>query len=468
MTITTRTLSIFAAGVGFAALLALPSPVATTPDLVAVFANGPGLTHVDSQQVVVINVANLGDPLVGDYTAEIVLSQDGVVDGSDLVVGTVVSDFFGSQGVLVTVPFSAPVGQLQWGLRVLPAVDEIFLGNNTAIGTVTNVMKTDLSLPDPAPIEMFWTPNDSDAPSAEVLVENVGSLGSILVFVAQPLNPTPWLDLDPESSFAISGEEGNAITLTAKPEGLAEGTYNTTLRFQNFTQVSDFVDLEVSLTIGPARFFPGDRVVGHISLPGDVDLVQVDLLKGEKLKLKTKTKAGLVPTITFVDPDGFVETKLKFKGAPDGYQKKLHKAKKAGTYTLVIEGKGDSIGGYTIKSGRKLPKKARPRKVKVTGTGAICEIEVMAHQGAKLDFGVDPKNGQGGITLALSTPLGNTLDLNSSVQFGPGGAVICENLEVQELGSFFIQVDGLDAGAKAKVNVYPVHPQKPFGKVYLP
>jgi len=468
MKITMRSLPILTAGLGLAALLALPAPVESTPDLVALFANGPGLTHVNSQKLVVINVANFGDELVGDYTAEIVLSEDNVVDGSDLVVGSIVSDFIGSQAVTVNVPFSAPVGQLHWGLRVLPAANEVVLANNASIGTLTTVVKTDLTILDPAPIEMFWSPTDEAAPTAEVAVDNIGSLSSILIFTAQALSPTPWLDLDPESSFAISGEEGNAITLVAKPEGLALGTYNTTLRFQNINQIDDFIDIEVSLTIGPARFSPGDRVVGHVSTPGDVDLVHVNLLKGEKLKLKTKTKAGLKPTITFVDPDGFVETKMKFKNKNGGFQKKAHKAKKTGTYTLLIEGKGNSIGGYMIKTGRKLPKKALPRKIKFTASSETEQIDLLAHKGALLDFAVDPKGGNTGLTIALSTPLGSLIDLNTAVQLGPGGSVICENLEVDEMGPFLITVGGLNIGDKTKVTVYPVHPQKPFVKIYLP
>lgn len=465
---TTRTLTVLAAGAGIVALLGVPGPVAG-PDLVAVFANGPGQTHANSQQIVAIHVANLGDALVGDYTAEVVLSEDDVVDAGDLVVGTIDSDFLGTQGVLVDVPFAVPTGQLRWGLRVLAAPGETNLDNNTAIGTVTNIFKTDLSVPDADPIELFWRPTDGDAPTAEIVIENVGSMSSILVFTAETLNPTPWLDLDPESSFAIAGEDGNAVTLVTNPEGLAIGTYNTTVRFQNFTEVTDYVDVDVSLTIGPAIFTPGDRLVGHISVPGDIDLVNCDLLEGEKLAIKMKSKQDLKPRVTVIDPDGMVEKVVKFKGGSD-YQKKTLKAKKTGTYTLLFEGKGSSIGSFHVKTGRKLPKKAQPRKVKVTGDAqGKAFIDVLAHDGAKLDFAVAPKSSlDEALALILHKPLGGVVDLNTAVQFGPGDEVLCEDLTVDEIGAYQIEIGGLGQGAKAKVSVFPVHPQKPRAKIYLP
>jgi hypothetical protein len=92
----------------FAVLLAGAANAAT--DLAPISVVGAGTSYTKAPTLVTVNVANFGDPLVGSYTLEVLLSTDAVIDGSDLTVGTLSTSAIGSVNVPVTLPANALTG----------------------------------------------------------------------------------------------------------------------------------------------------------------------------------------------------------------------------------------------------------------------------------------------------------------------------------------------------------------------
>ncbi len=454
------------------ALGASSSAFAGVPDLGPTSVVGPGTSYTSAPTIVTVNVANFGDPLIGNYTLEIVLSTDSVVDGSDLVVGSLSTSTLGYVGVPLTVPANAPTGLLYWGARISGASGELALANNAAIGTQGYVQALDLSLDDASPIQFFVRPSDVTSLQAEVVVNNLGTPDSVLVFSVDPQQPAPWLEIAPPSSFAVAGQTGQPIDLIAHYEGLVPGSYSTTLRFQNFFNTSDFVDLPVTLTVGDPKFVPGDRLLGQVASIGDKDDMKFDGIKGMLLKIKFGVKAGdLAPQVQVIDPNGQVETTLNFSNKQK--LKKVAKLKTSGEYTLrVLSKDGTTTGGWFAKTDRKLPKAGEARVVNVKSPGAgFASVEVRLLPGAKLDFAVRINNVFAGPTqLGFMSPLGSQLDILSNIQPANGKETRVEDVLTEKCGSYFIEVAGFgaDPKAKAKVGVLPVQPKRGKAKVYVP
>jgi hypothetical protein len=457
-----------------AALLGLAGQAAAAePDLGPVAVVGPGTTYLDAPSLVTVHVANFGDPLVGDYTIEILLSADGIVDPSDPVVAVTTASGTGAINVPVTLPNGLSTGLQSWAARLSGAAGELALANNALVGTLVYVEALDLELADPSPLVFGLRPTDPIPAPIELFVNNLGSPGSVLVFSIQVLNPVPWLVVDPPSSFAVGGEAGQPITLAIDHTGVMPGVYPTTLRFQSWSHPADFVDLEVTLDVGLPRFVVGDRLLGQVAVPGDVDEMNFDGLKGMKLKLAAGVKSGDVATrVEIVDPDGQVEKVVNFKPSKKLIQKVV-KLKQSGEYTLrVVDKSGNGTGGYVIQTNRRVPKAARPRFVKVTDEGGgIGDVEVRMLPGAKLDFVVKPNQMFAGpVALGFTTAAGTPLDILANILPPSGGAVRVENVLIQTVGAYWIHVAGFGGtpGSKAKVKVLPVQPKKGKSKLYLP
>lgn len=462
-----RALSLCAVAVAASTSLT-PNARAAGPDLMAVAIGGPGQAHVDTGVLVHLTVANLGDPLAGNFTAEVVLTPDLVVDAGDVVVGSVTNAVFGTQGIVVHVPFGMPTGQYAWGLRVLPAAGETNAANNTIIGPATNIIQVVLQLDDDSPIHLFARPTDPASPVAEVQVQNIGTTGSIIVVPIFTLTPAPWLVIDPFTSYAVAGDDGNTVRITADPTGLDEGSYSTTVRFQNFVTATDFIDVPVTLTVGKPLFHVGDRIVGHIGTPGEKDRIVFDGLEKERLTLKVKSKNGsLAPVLEIVDPDGNIEKTLTFKHSKKPVAK-IVTLKTSGVYTLRVSGVDDTIGHFNIVTRGKLPKLANPRAVTVTGTAPI-EVPVLLKDGAFLDLSVKPLDSPNPLVTALEMPGGTNFDVTGNIVAGSDGITLIEDVQILETGRYEVLVDGLpSASAKARVIITPVQPKPVKAKVYLP
>lgn len=457
-------------GAALAVALATVAPdAAAQADLKAQLVSGPGIVHVNTKALVTIDVANLGDPLAGDITTEVVLSQDLVIDAGDPIVGSFTDSILGLRTVLCDVPLGLPDVPHVWGLRVLPAPGEVNVADNIVLGLTANVIKVDLALADPAPITVAVNLDDDLLEPIPVTVRNAGTAGGILVFTVEDLGNVPWLTIDPPSSFAIGGETGNDVSLRFDHTALPAGTYSTTLRFESWILAADAEELEVTLTVGPARFIPGDRFQGQISEIGETDEIAVDAVQGLLLKLRLKTQSGnLKPRIEVIDPDGIVEKVIAFKASSEWIERK-YKVKRSGDYLLRIRGAGDSLGGYAVRTGRALPKKAHPRVVKVKGP-APAEVPVLLLPGAYLEFSATPNSAfDGPLSLGLETPSGAMFDITTFARPGPKGGLIVEGLQVTDCGRYDIRVAGFggQAGENVKVHVLPSQPQKGKGKIYL-
>lgn len=458
-----------------AALIALAgaSTAEAQVDLVAQLVNGPGMVHIDQTVLVTINVGNLGDPLVGTYTSELILSDDFEIgDADDLVVATDVSSSFVTRSVQAYIPFGVPDVQHFWALRVTPADGETVTNNNIIFGSAVNVISTDLVLDDPTPIDIFVSESESSLPPIPVVVSNGGTAGSILIFNVFEVTPVPWLSIDPTSSFAIAGQDGNELNISIDHTLLTKGVHTVTLRFRNFQNVNDVHDLVVTVKVGAARIVPGDRVFGLISTPGDVDEVQFTGLEGTRLALTLKALAGnLKTTVTIVDPDGDTEKVLKFKPSKSG-TKKVYKLKRSGEYTLQLQGKGTSQGVYQMKTKAKLPKSARARKVKMKGlpVGGSGFADALMLPGGTLEFSADPNSKFiGPVVIGFTDPSGAIFDVSSFQSTAATGEVAVEGLPINETGRYLISVSGFGGSKKEKVklSILPFQPPAGTGKIYL-
>lgn len=451
--------------------LAVPAAARADVDLAAVLVNGPGQVHVGGQALVTVQTASVGDPFAGSYTIEVLLSQDFSIDPDDPVVATLTTDLIGPQHVIADIPMDLPDVQHKWVMRILPVPGESNLTNNVAFGPATNVIKTDLELEDPDPIQVFVRASDDPPEPIAVRVNNVGTPKSILVFTVQPLTPAPWLTLDPPSSFAIGDQEGNDIFLLFDHSALEPGDYPVVLRFQNFADPDDFEDLSVTLTVGKAAFHPGHKFLGQISAPGETDEVVFHALAGERLMLEIKSRSGdLRPQLTFFDPDGQVEKVLTLPHSKK-YLHRTVKLKRSGEYTIVIGGQKGTVGGYKVKTKAKWPKKGSPHTVKIKNpSGGVGTAEVLMLPDGILEFSVDPNAAfSGPLGVALTTPSGVQFDISANSRVTATGELVVEGVPITEVGSYSVSVFGFGGGKKEKVKVHflPFQPPQKKGKIYL-
>lgn len=470
-----RTLSLprlLAGTVFLGSVFASASATAAAPDLRATTVGGPGQVNADSKVLATIKIDNLGDALTGDYLAEVVLSQDLLVDAADPVVATITSDFIGSQSVLCTIPWGMADVPHIWGLRVTIAGDSD-VTNNWTLGPFVNVLFVDLALDDPAPISAAVHVGGPTLDAIPVTVSNAGTVGSIVVFAVEKLVPAPWLTINAPNSFAVGGLPGNDVLLMVDHAGLTPGLYSTTLRFQDSYYPADFEDLEVTLTVGSAVFNPGDKIFGQIAGTGDQDRLEFDAVKGMKLVLRIRSSSGdLKPILSVVDPSGDVSDFIKLKHSKKTVKKVL-KIKSSGRYALQIEGAPGTEGGYAIRSHRRLPKTATAhvRKFKGLDAGATGIVPTLMLPGGTMEYSVIPNSKfEGPVALGMTIPSGVSLDLSSSLTTTAAGTLLIEGLEVNDdSGEFQLAVGGFGGGAKEKVKVLvlPWQPQQGHGKVYI-
>ena len=459
-----------------ALLAALMAPSATAseeaPDLKAVFVNGPGQVVADSNVLATLRIENHGAPLVGNYVAHVVLSQDLVIDETDTVVATLDDDFLGAQSVSCHIPHGMPDVQHAWGLRIEPAAGETNLADNWAVGPFTNVLFVDLELVDDAPIEAFVRAADETLEPIPVSLTNVGTPNSIVVFTTELLTPAPWLEIDAPSSFAVAGQT-NDVFFEVSHDGLSPGTYSTTVRFQNVYHADDYEDLSLTLTVGPAYFRPGDKIHGQIGTKADIDELEFDAVEGQKLVIRYKNQKGsLSARISILDEKGTVEASKVFKHKKGGTLKKILKAKSSGRKTLRIEShKG--AGQYSILTKRRMPKEARPRVVKLKGLSeeSVVDATMLLLPGGRIDVGADPNASfTGDLGMGLLGPSGFVYDVAGLTLADPSGGFLLEGLEVgNDCGAFKVSLHGFGGGKKAKVKLrlMPWQPQQGKGKVYV-
>lgn len=447
-------------------------PSATAADLTVSALVTPGTLYAGTGALAYFELQNLGSALTADYTAELVLTSDGVIDASDPVVATVSNDLIGWQSVLLSTATTAAPGTYRFGLRVLPVAGETNTGNNQLLGDEVDLLRVDLELADGSPLDFMARASDAETAPATVVVHNVGTTASVLIFSVEPTEPTPWLDLTPASGFTLAGGDPLTISIKALPLGLPQGVYSTVLRFQNWLVPSDFHDITVQLCVDDPKFTPGQRLIGDIDDSADQDVALFDALKGEVLRLKLRSPEGnLAARLELVDPDGAIETTLTWKHSPT-YLLKSVKLARSGEYTLRIGGKGPTTGTYDIKTSCKLPKTAKPREFDVTvKQDDTASVSMLLLAGATVDLKFAPNLAfEGPLGLVFVLPDGTQIDLQAMVIQDGDGSVSVPDIVAGQTGEYQVILSGFGADPKAQVAVTidPLQPTKLAGDIAVP
>jgi len=446
--------------IGFVSLAIPVQAGEPIPDLVPISILGPQITNVGKDVTVHVSIANLGDELVGEYTAEVLLQKDVEPSKDDIVVATLTTSVVSSHTLLASVPSDLEAGTYHWTLRLVDVAGEIHIANNLLVGLATSVIAIDLSIADLSPISVFVRPTDPVPAPIEVVVENKGSTGTILIYQTKASPEASWLTIDPPENFAFGGGTPTPNRLYVDHAGLPAGEYQTTLRFQNVTDEEDFEEIPFTLTVGESKFVVGDQLQGQVSSEGEVDEILFDGLKGMKVKFAVKSKTGdLKPLLTIFDPNGDVAFLLKFPHSNKNTKKTI-KLKASGEYRLVISGKKPSqAGDYRIKTSRKLPKKAKTYVAKVKEGETA---KVLAFAGATLNITSDG----GGTSFVMNLPTGQMFDATSLAEFNGSTAVI-EQIPLAETGLYGVTVSGIESG-KVKLQLAPSQPPVGTSLIYLP
>ena len=451
--------------------VSLTSPSQAQVDLEARSVEGPGKAHVGRPVLVRVDIASLGTPPIGPYTARVVISEDELLDPGDLIVATIRDTTFGPRGVVADIPDLPANTTVYFGLLVEPMPGETSTSNNRRLGPPCSLIRTDLQLDDPAPVELLVRTPKPEPESLITTVSNVGTSDSVLVFTIEKLAIADWLTLEPPSGFAVGGRPGQPITLRFHHFGLAVGSYQTTLRFRNFVAPDDFQDLPVTLSVGEAQFVPGDRIVGDLDR-GDVDLVEFSGLAGMLLTVRARTTLGnLRPRVEVLNPEGRRESVLRFDHSSRSTRKAV-RLKRSGDYQLRISGRAGSGGGYKLWTGRKLTGKARPRTIrlrpKTASTSAATAVLLLP--GSELEFWVKPNaRFSGPLGLLFETPAGSLYDLAGFASPGPDGSLVVSGIPITQGGRYVLRITGFGAqvGETVQLALLPTQPPPGGEQIYL-
>lgn len=435
--------------------------LAEPPDLVALSVQGPDAAQIGGTVSVNTFVVNLGGPLQGSIDYDILLSQDLVIDASDVLVQSVSVGFVGAINNPVQIPASLTPGMYVWALRVATSNGEGVVFNNAIIGGQVNLFVIDLCLDSTAPLSVA-TVEGAPAPADHVIqVSNCGSGGAVLIFTVSTEPPVAWLDVTPGTSFAVAGGTPQAVTLKFDSGGLAPGTYTTVVRVANFNKASDVELVPVSLTVGQVTFVPGDLLLGSVA-GAEVDEAWFDALKGQTLDLKVTTTFGNIkPVISIVDEGGNELIEWNLPSAAKKVKKTV-KIPATGTWRLRIGTRAGTLGSYEVITDSKLPKKASMQSFKLSPTnGLMADVKVLALMGATLDLRVEPKGSfQGPVQAVLIAPSGQVVASTTQMLTTTLGGVQASGLELPELGEYLLRVSGFTSATdQVKVDVTPTQPR---------
>ena len=111
-------------------------------DLVAVNASGPATAAPGQTISITRDVGNNGGPLTATFFYDIVLSADGVIDGTDLLIGSFQSTTLGPLMINVTIPMNIAVGTYTFGLVVFAAAGETNTADNVVAGATISIQTT--------------------------------------------------------------------------------------------------------------------------------------------------------------------------------------------------------------------------------------------------------------------------------------------------------------------------------------
>jgi len=452
-------------------LIAFSAVASGASDLEVRSISGPGRAHVGTDVLIYLDLACTGEPPAEGFVAAVVLTSDDIIDPLDPIVATLVSDRFGPQGAVARIPEFVADTVLRWAVVMEPAPGEIFTDNNLLVANPCEFVRTELQLRDPEPITISVPEGQELDEPLPVVVDNVGSPGSLLVFTVSALTPAPWLDLVPPTGFAVAGGPSGEVQLSLDTAPLTRGTYQTKLHFVNFVDPKDSQDLDLTITVGVSRFTPGNTLLGEIAAPDDLCEAQFEALEGSLLRLKVRSLSGnLRPRIDIVDTAGTVRKTIRL-GHSGKQQRAVVKFDESGTYLLRLSGQGQTEGRFRVATSRKLPRKARPRTLRLRaeapGGSASCSVLLMLE--STLAFRVKPNASFAGpLGLHLVTPEGALYDTTAYSTLLEDGTLLIEGLSPTVPGKYTLVVSGYGPNPKAatRIALLPVQPDKGRGKIY--
>lgn len=429
------------------------------PDLRAMSLSGPSEVWQGDKVYLTRNIVNLGAPLADGFEYQIRLSDNDTITTSDLLLKSFSSHDLGGRSEKVTIPASLSPGSYFCGLTVDRAPGELDISNNWVAGQRIEVRaddppdRPDLELDSTSEVSRNFTEGDTTPRTQVRSVKNVASSGSALLWSVQGAGAS-WLELTQASGSVPAGAQV-PVTIRLLPEGLAAGTYETTLTFINNEDPTDLETLEVRIHIDLPSFAPGE-VISGFSSPATADRELTFIADaGMKLKIKSLSHAKkLKLRIAVLKPDG---TPLKGVQLTRKRRKASIRLAAFGEYTLRISNESGT-GQYDLKT------RARSKKggssMLGDSNGNWFSEEVSALAGSRLDLtAVSTRRYEGGeLTLRLLDAHGRLLRSASSA----GGATVeISELEIPADGQYSLRIEGI-AGRKSVKFAYTLElPEEP-------
>lgn len=352
---------------------------------------------------------------------------------------------------------------------------------NAADAADVEIVHVTLEVVDPAPdlcltkgLESitFGYEIGGDLPAPMVVgVENCGNELATLLFNVTATPPVAWLTVGPSAGEVAPLAGRTDVSLEVNPLGLVDGTYTTTLRFQNSEDAADFVDLPVTLKIGNIVFIPGDRLQGGLLEFDKAHEVEFDGVNKMLLKMKVKSATKKMKVLlTLVDPSGTPVKSFTAKATKKGL-KRTFKLNTSGRFKLRIEPVG-VLGDFDIKTGRKLPKQAKKvTKTAIAGADLTLDVGALFLPQALMNGTVDPKGKTPApLEVAVIDTIGASLDAGAFTTTSANGTSTVTGVPVQEkVGLFKFRLTGFTSPQqKAKVVITPTQPPKGTDTIVLP
>ena len=273
-----------------------------------------------------------------------------------------------------------------------------------------------------------------------------------------------WLVLSATSGSAAAGAPAPELVVSIDPvPTLSPGLHIGTVRVSNDDEVTDFTDIQFTLSVELPIFEVGDLLSGAIDFEGDVEGGSFLAVKGQKLRFEIEVTEGpLKPYVSLVDAVGNELKRWDFKGGKGKVFKKQIKLPDYATYSVVIGGQGTKLGAFRMETSRKMPGKAKPKfykKLKPKDPLSFVEIKVKALPDTMLNVNATPKKFPvDNATISIIGPSGNTLNTSSSL-FVSESTLHLVTVPLPDLGLYRVRIDGLTKKKHSvKVEVAPFQP----------
>lgn len=451
------------------------SPVALCagePDLKAASINAPNIAEDGSDVGINIAIENLGGALPPEtpITFDVFMTTDYVIDPNDPHCGQFVTTSLGVQNVTIHIPEDTPAAYYTWAMRVTPADGELNLGNNLVFGIPVGILHVDMCMTQGSPTLELTTFATGPSPApVPYKIANCGEFSSILIYNAIETPEVPWLSVSPATNFAVAQADPATTSFMFDTSALPLGDHTTTVQFVSITNPNETLSVDVTIHVIEPYFSPGDRLLGEVALPGEVDEVRFHGIPGELVRLQVATPTGDVkPIIELLDDQGTVLKTYKFKHSLKAKKKNV-KVPSAGLFRLRISGAPGTFGAYDIKTARKLPKMANKAKKTLKskdGSGTAAQ-PVLCLPGATLNLvAVKGKKFTGPLDVAVTNPSGANVNTLPFVVAGPDGSITLSNLSVNQNGQYLVLVSGFaNKKETVKLQLNPVQP--PLGNQIL-